>query len=81
MGLEIIEPDLTPQKRVKLDRRLYLDADGAVVEADDPKAAFLLGAEGAEIPYTRALELGIVKAPAKKPTEAAPKPRTPSKSK
>ena len=82
MALEIIEPDPTPTKRVKLDRRLYLDADGAVVEEGDPKAAFLLGGKGAEIPYTRAVELGIVKPPAAKKAEpAANKQRKPAANK
>lgn len=30
--------------------RLYIDADGKVVAEDDPAAAFLLAAEGDEIP-------------------------------
>lgn len=93
MGLEIITPDPKPGRKVKLDRRLYLNAEGKVVEDGDKSAAFLLGAEGATISYDRAVEVGLIdkdgkvipakaepqpEAPAAKP---APKPRTPAKKK
>jgi hypothetical protein len=42
------------------DRRLYLDKNGKVVEANDPTRARLLVAAGATIPLDRARELGLV---------------------
>jgi hypothetical protein len=41
------------------DRRLYLNAEGAVVEADDPARATLLVPEGGILPLERARELGL----------------------
>lgn len=43
--------------------RLYADADGKPVRADDPNRKSLLVAEGAEIPMDRARELGILDMP------------------
>lgn len=92
MGLEIITPDPKPGRKVKLDRRLYLNAEGKVVEDGDKSAAFLLGAEGATISYDRALEVGLIdedgktvapktaEAPATAEPEQA-KPRTPANKK
>lgn len=41
-------------------RRLYLDADGNVVEHDSPHKSSLLVAEGGTLPMKRARELGLV---------------------
>lgn len=46
----------------KLDRELYLTEDKKiVVEAGDPRARFVLGVEGSEIPDEQAEELGLLK--------------------
>jgi len=42
------------------DRRLYLDADGKVVQEDDPNAATLLVGPGGELPEERARALGLL---------------------
>lgn len=43
-----------------LDRKVWLTADkGEVVEDGDPRAAFLLGNEGVEIPDDEAKRLGL----------------------
>lgn len=47
------------------DRRLYLDANGAVVEHDDNTKVELLVGEGGTIPMQRAKELGLVGAESK----------------
>jgi hypothetical protein len=52
------------------DRRLYLDADGNVVEAGDPAAATLLVGEGGNLPLARAEELGLVGEKAEKARSA-----------
>lgn len=45
---------------MELDRRLWLTADREeVVEDGDPKAAFLLGNEGTEVPDEEAKRLGV----------------------
>lgn len=44
----------------KSDRRLYLDAEGKVVEADDPSRAQLLVSKGGEIPMEDARRYGLV---------------------
>jgi hypothetical protein len=44
------------------DRRLYLDKDGNVVEADDPARATLLVNAGAALPLDQARALGLVDA-------------------
>lgn len=45
---------------LKSDRRLYVTQDDkTVVEANDPRAAFLLCGTGGEIPRARAVELGL----------------------
>lgn len=45
---------------MELDRKLWLTADREkVVEDGDPKAAFLLGNEGAEVPDDEAKRLGL----------------------
>lgn len=51
------------------DRRLFLDAAGKVVEADDPTRATLLVAAGNEIPLDDAIRYGLAEAPAE--TKAA----------
>lgn len=43
------------------DRRLYLDKDGKVVEADDPSRASLLVAQGGTIPLADAERYGLIK--------------------
>ena len=58
---------------MKLDRTLWLTADrDKVVEDGDPKAAFLLGTAGKDVPDDEAKRLGITekKAPAAKQTPA-----------
>ena len=52
------------------DRRLYLDAQGAVVERGDPNAVSLLVGEGGTVPAARARELGLVNEEQRK--DAAP---------
>lgn len=52
------------------DRRLYLDKDGKVVEADDPNRTELLAAEGVEVPAARARELGLTQDPAQPTPDA-----------
>lgn len=42
------------------DRRLYLDKDGKVVEADDPARASLLVAKGASLPEDVARKYGLI---------------------
>lgn len=71
---------------MKLDRTLYLTADqDTAVEEGDPRAAFLLGREGKEIPDDEAERLGVK--PAKKAAEpkaaepATNKQRTAAKNK
>jgi hypothetical protein len=48
------------------DRRLYLDASGKVVEADNPARASLLVAQGGELLMDEAVRLGLVTEPAVK---------------
>lgn len=43
------------------DRRLYLDKDGGVVEASDPRRASLLIGKGCQMPMEQAERLGLVK--------------------
>lgn len=55
---------------VKADRHLYLTADRSeVVEAGDPRAAFLLAAEGHDVDAAEAERLGLS---GKKPAKAEP---------
>lgn len=42
------------------NRRLYLDKDGKVVEANDPTRATLLVGVGGALPEARARELGLI---------------------
>lgn len=52
----------------KLDRELYLTEDKkTVVEAGDPRARYVLGVAGSEIPDEMAEELGLVKITTKSP--------------
>lgn len=44
---------------VTVDRRLYTDADGNLVEDGDPSAAFLWAAEGAEVTEEEAERVGF----------------------
>jgi hypothetical protein len=44
------------------DRRLYLDRDGKVVEADDPSKTSLLVGMGGQLPEDRARTLGLIDA-------------------
>lgn len=93
MGLEIIKgaDPVTETGKVKLDRKLWQDADGNVVEDGDPAATILIGPEGRELPIAQAREFGLVDADGKliQPTEPEPassddapaKPRTPAKKK
>lgn len=56
------------------DRTLYLDANGKVVEADDPAKLTKLISPGLPLPMARARELGLVPEPEPeaKAVEAAP---------
>lgn len=45
------------------DRRLYLDVEGNVVEADDPARVQLLVAEGGHLPVEEAERLGLLEVP------------------
>jgi hypothetical protein len=49
-----------PMAAYTADRRLYLDKNGKVVEANDPTRATLLVAAGATLPEARARELGLL---------------------
>lgn len=50
----------------------YIDADGNVVDADDPKAAFLAAAPGRDVPEkVGAIEVKTKKAAAPKNKQAA----------
>lgn len=46
------------------DRQLYLNSKGEVVERSDPDAQILLVGKNGEVPYRRAVELGLVGAKA-----------------
>lgn len=50
------------------DRNLYLDADGNVVEADDPAKQTLLVAKGGKITYAYARAMGLLPAEATEDT-------------
>lgn len=50
----------------KSDRRLYLDANDQVVEADDPNRVKLLVGKGGEIPMEDARRYGLVNEAAEK---------------
>lgn len=64
-----------------LDRELYLTEDKkTVVEANDPRARFVLGVKGSEIPDELARELGLDKK-ATKPLAEAPKATEPTQNK
>lgn len=55
------------------DRRIYLDAKGAAVEADDPTRQTLLVAQGSTIPLAEAERLGLIEVtPAEVKVKAAP---------
>lgn len=49
------------------NRRIFLDADGNAVEANNPKRVELLVAEGASIPMARAIALGLAGPSVKQP--------------
>lgn len=69
---------------MKLDRKLWLTADrGKVVEDGDPKAAFLLGVAGSDVPDDEAKRLGLTskKAAAKAEDKAAAAPANKSRAK
>lgn len=55
------------------DRRLYLNAAGQAVEADDPGRASLLVAEGGQIELERAQQLGLVEVTPAEVKAVAPK--------
>lgn len=94
MALEIIQgaDPIKETGKIKLDRKLWQDADGNVVEDGDPSAAVLIGSEGKELPIAQARQFGLVNADGKliepgakaeepKPKSAPAKPRTPAKKK
>jgi len=55
------------------DRRIYLDAQGNAVEANDPAKATLLVPVGGTLPLERARALGLVPTPAAPPEPAKAK--------
>jgi hypothetical protein len=57
------------------DRRLYLDKDGKVVEANDPNKVSLLVSAGGVLPYEAALQYGLIEAATEQKSEAQA-PRT-----
>lgn len=60
------------------ERRLFLAADGVtVVEADDPRAAFLLVGAGCEMPLAEARRLGLAESPGR-PARSARANRSPA---
>ena len=95
MGLEIIKgrDPIHETGKVLIDRKLWLDAEGNVVEDGDPTAATLLASEGKRLPIAEAKRHGLVgedgkliepkstPEPAAPAEKAAPKPRTPAKKK
>lgn len=54
--------EVTMANQFTASERLYLNADGKVVGADDPNRVSLLAAEGTSMPIERAQELGLVDA-------------------
>lgn len=59
MALHINERKGSHVSKIKVDRRLWLDADGRVVEDGDPAAAFLFAAgPGYEVSEADAKEAG-----------------------
>ena len=63
--------------RIKVDRRLYLDAAGELVEADDPTARSLYASAGKEVSRVEFEALGgeiVDPEPAERPAEAADEP-------
>jgi hypothetical protein len=59
------------------DRRLYLNAEGKVVEADDPTRASLLVGQGGTLPLDQAQRLGLVDAEEKAAKAPANKAKAP----
>jgi|DewCreStandDraft_4_1066084.scaffolds.fasta_scaffold35960_4 hypothetical protein len=73
MGLTISKLDDTGPT-VTVERKLWLDADGGLVEDGDPRAAVLYCVPGDEIPRAEAERLGLLKS--RRPTRnKARKPR------
>ena len=54
----------------KVEDRLYRDADGRIVRAGDPTAAFLYATPGDEISIQEAEEAGLVSKPKPKANQA-----------
>jgi hypothetical protein len=89
MALTIYENKEAGAARVKLDRRIYKDAAGKLVEEGDPSAAILYGSVGKEVPRAEFEALGGVvgveaaePAPVVEPEpEPAPKPKRKPKAK
>ena len=65
------------------DRRLYLDKDGNVVEADDPSRVSLLVAKGGTVPLIDAERYGLVEVTHEVKAKSAPanKARKPGENK
>lgn len=78
MAINEEKPQEPNKDQWQADRRIYLDQEGNVVEADNPKKHSLLVAEGLFLPIAVAEQYGLTKAkPAKKEAEAeAPKAET-----
>ena len=70
MGITIKQPAGNPSWTS--DRRIYLDAAGNVVEANDPNKLTLLVAAGGTMPLAEAKRLGLV---APEPAESAEAPQ------
>jgi hypothetical protein len=61
------------------DRRLYLAADGRVVEARDPDKLTLLVPAGGSLPFEWARALGLIADPQPQPEPAADVTATPAR--
>lgn len=84
MALEIIKgrDPIHETGKVLIDRKLWLDAEGNVVEDGDPTAATLLASEGKRLPIAEAKRHGLVGEDGKLiEPKSTPKPRTPAKKK
>lgn len=73
-------------KMIRLDRKLWLNADKTkVVEDGDPEAAFLYGIRGHLVPENEAIKLGAVPPPEEEPLKPGevepPKKRRPAENK
>lgn len=80
MGLTISTTD-DAGPTVTAERKLWLDADGCLVEDGDPRAAVLYCVPGDEIPRAEAERLGLLKSRRKSRRPAQNKARKPREEK